>query len=38
LGIKGTSASNRLQIDITSQIGATASVTYQPANSQIINI
>jgi hypothetical protein len=38
LGVKGTSSSNMLQIDITSQIGATASVTYQPANSQIINI
>jgi len=38
LGIKGTSSSDRLQIDITQQIGATASVTYQPANSQVINI
>ena len=38
LGLKGTSSSDRLQIDITQQIGATASVTYQPANSQVINI
>ena len=38
LGVKGTSASNMLQIDITPQIGATTSVTYQPANSQIISI
>jgi hypothetical protein len=38
LGVEGTFSNNRLQIDITPQIGATASVTYQPANSQIINI
>ena len=38
LGLKGTSSSNRLQIDITQQIGATASVTYQPANSQVISV
>ena len=38
LGVHGTSSSNRLRINITSQIGATESVTYQTANSQIINI
>jgi hypothetical protein len=37
LGLKGKSSSY-LQIDITPQIGATASVTYQPTNSQIISI
>ena len=38
LGVKGASSSNRLQIDVTSQIGATDCVTYQTANSHVINI
>ena len=38
LGLKGARSSNRLQINITPQIGATTSVTYQPTGSQTINI
>jgi len=38
IGVKGTSSYDRLQINITSQIGATASVTYEPTGSSVINV